>query len=178
MKGLVCAAMVLSIFLGCFPAADALAGTMEKGGGMVGKEAPLFQTKQADGKPFSLQTELREHKYTLINFWGLRCSSCIEELPTLEEMYRKYSSRGLSILGVNVDGVDCASLSAQIQKMGFKMSYKVLADEDLKIGDLYALTVAPLTYVVNGEGKIVYQHLGFEEGDEEKIAGFLATLFP
>ncbi len=178
MKGPVCLAVILSVFLGSFPVANSLAGTMEKGGGMVGKSAPLFQTKEADGKPFSLQAELREHKYTMINFWGLRCSSCIEEIPTLEEMHRKYSSRGLSVLGVNVDGVDCASLSAQIRKMGLKMSYKVLADEDLKIGDLYGLTVAPLTYVVSGEGEIVYQHLGFEEGDEEKMARFLATLFP
>ncbi len=171
-------ALTLLILLGGFPAAAAAAAAEKGSGGLVGKEAPLFKAKQAGCKPFDLQAELREHKYVLINFWGLRCSSCIEEIPLLEEMHRKYSPRGFSVLGVNVDGVDCETLAAQIRKIGLQMSYEVLADEEMKVCDLYDLGGAPLTYIVNSEGKIIYQHAGFEEGDEEKMTRFLSTLFP
>lgn len=153
-------------------------GEAAEKGGFVGKEAPVFRATRADGKPFDLAEHLKDNKYILINFWGLRCSSCIEEMPMLNEAHEKYASRGFLVVGVNVDGVNCETLAAQIKKIGLKMNYTVLADEELKIADLYALGAAPLTYVIGKDGRIIYQHAGFEEGDEEKMVRFLATLFP
>ncbi len=145
---------------------------------MVGKDAPLFQARLADGSDFRFQTELKSNKYVMVNFWGVRCGACIQEIPSLEEMFGKYSGQGFSVVGINVDGLDSETLSEQMKTLGLKMKYKVVADPELKIGDLFNMTGAPLTYIVSAEGKIVYQHAGYEEGDEVGMEKFVATLFP
>ncbi len=31
----------------------------------------------------------------LVNFWGVRCQNCIEEIPFLDRLYHKYGGKGL-----------------------------------------------------------------------------------
>lgn len=36
----------------------------------------------------------------LVTFWASDCRSCIEEMPRLSEIYRRYAQRGLKMFGV------------------------------------------------------------------------------
>lgn len=42
-------------------------------------------------------------KVTLIDFWGMWCAPCVEEMPVLHAAYAKYASRGFTILSIDTD---------------------------------------------------------------------------
>ena len=52
----------------------------------------------------------------LLNFWGLRCGACLEEMPYLEEIAKKYAGQGLVTLGVDTDGVDAKTVIETLQE--------------------------------------------------------------
>ncbi len=46
------------------------------------------------------------NKVTMINFWGTFCGPCINEMPYLAELEKKYRDKGFEILGVTTDATD------------------------------------------------------------------------
>lgn len=138
--------------------------------GLAGKQAPQFDASDPDGNPVSLSSLLDGGKgAVLINFWGLRCQACVQEIPHLNGLHRKYGSSGLKILGVNVDGLPGAKARALVSEMGIRMEYPWIPDPDFKVVDLYKMNGAPFNVLVDASGKVVYEHEGFEAGDEARI---------
>lgn len=135
----------------------------------VGKAAPLFRTADPDGNPVALEGLLRENRTVLLNFWGLRCASCIEEIPHLNEFHRKYEGAGLKILGVNVDGVAGPKVKEQMEKMGLKMLYPWIPDPEFKVIESFRMSAAPLNVIINSSGMVTFYHEGFFEGDEAML---------
>jgi len=136
---------------------------------LAGKDAPLFQTEGPDGKPVVLESLLGGKGPVLLNFWGLRCGSCIQEIPHLNDFHRRYEGSGLTILGVNVDGLPGPKIREQVERMGIEMLYPWIPDPDFKLIELYHMSGAPLNVLINSSGKVVYYHEGFEEGDEAAL---------
>jgi peroxiredoxin len=73
----------------------------------VGGEVPDFQFTDFDGKKRRL-SEFRG-KYLLIDFWGMWCPPCREELRHLKVAYSRFQARGFEILGMNTDEPEVAS---------------------------------------------------------------------
>src|SRR5690606_12662893 len=63
--------------------------------------APDFSLAKRGGGQMSLD-EL-EGQVVMINFWATWCVPCREEMPHLEALYKRYSSLGFTLLGVNVE---------------------------------------------------------------------------
>ena len=104
----------------------------------------------------------------LLNFWGLRCGACLEEMPYLETIGKKYAEKGLVVLGVDTDGIDAKTIIETLVDVGVKVSYPLLTDEEFKITDVYTNFLVPLTLVIDKAGVIRYIHTGFEKGTEAK----------
>ncbi len=157
------------LLLSLFVAGSAGAEPAVKGNKLVGSKAPLFATTDADGGKFVLEERLGRNRGTLINFWGLRCAPCIEEIPYLNAIAVRYKDKGIAIYGVNVDGVDSKTLREHIGKVGLDFKYTVLSDEDMKIVDLYGMTAAPATVFIDRDGIVRHYKEDFVAGDETKI---------
>ena len=138
----------------------------------VGEKAPDFVAEAVDGKRIVL-SEYRNSKVVVLNFWGVRCLPCLQEMPKLEHIYKKYKDQGMEMLGVNVDGVGSdiitKNLRKQIQGVELNVTYPLLLDLDFAIIDTYYLTVAPLTLVIDKEGVIRYMHIDYQPGDEIEL---------
>ncbi len=146
-----------------------------KGGVVVGESAPEFSTANLDGKVITLDTLTKTDKIVILNFWGLRCGACLEEIPQLNEIYRKYKD-DVSILGINVDAVDAQFLKQHMDKMGLVIEYEVVPDPEFILVDMFQLNAAPLTIVIDAEGTIRYRHEDYEPGDEKKLEGVIESL--
>ena len=56
-----------------------------------------------DKNVFNLQKQ--KGKVALVVFWANWCLVCRAEIIELDNLYKKYHSQGLEIIGLNVDGV-------------------------------------------------------------------------
>ena len=165
---------VLAVLLAMF-AGNAFANSVEKDANFVGKPSPAFVAQDIAGTPVASAKLFAGGKVVVLNFWGLRCGACLAEIPSLNDLHERYKDR-IVLLGVNNDGVDGPFLARQIGKMNLKINYTVLPDPEMKLVDLFKMTVAPLTLVVDQKGTVRYQHVDYAPGDEKALEAVVKSL--
>ena len=86
------------------------------------------------------------------------------ELPGFIALQKQYEKQGLTVIGVSVDQIQATEVKKFAQKSG--MNYPVMLSDsntDQAFGGIEAI---PTTFVIDREGRIVKQHLGFTEKEE------------
>lgn len=128
------------------------------------KIAPDFELKDSDGK--NLRLSNLKGKVILVNFWATWCEGCQLEIPWFVEFERRYTDRGLVVVGVAMDDDGWKSVRPWIKEK--KVNYPiVIGDEGL--GKQYGLGGMPLSVLVDREGKIADEHAGVvNKADTEK----------
>ncbi len=145
--------------------------------GLALTEAPLI-TRLAQGTPlspvprngsrilnFALPTAAGESiatdqfagKVLIINFWATWCQPCREEMPTLQSVYDKYRERGLALLGVNY-GEGSDAVVGYVREIG--VSFPIVLDRDMTVGQLYRVQGLPTTIFVDRQGIVRDMVLG------------------
>ena len=134
-------------------AVSAFANSPEKEANFVGQPSPAFEAVDITGTPVASAKLFDAGKVVVLNFWGLRCGACLAEMPSLNDLHERYKDR-VVFLGVNNDGVDGPFLAKQIAKMNLKIGYTTLPDPEMKLVDLFQMTVAPLTLIMDPKGTV------------------------
>jgi peroxiredoxin len=132
-----------------------------------GDVAPEIATIDLDNAKVALSS-FKGKKVVFLNFWGIRCGSCIEEMPYVEALYQKYKDKDAAFLGVDTDGVPADIIRAALKDLNLKISYTLLLDLEFTITDTYTNFLVPLTIVIDKKGVITYIHTGFEKGREKE----------
>ncbi len=168
-KGFVCLFAFLVIFaVGCATSSKTLTQPQYP-------QAPDVGFISVDGENSSL-SDYRGDSVVLINFWGLRCQSCIEGMPFLERLHNGYGGRGLIILGVNTDGVDGTLLKKFLPQFPLEVSYPLIVDPDFSLVDTFEVVAAPLTIMVAKDGTVRYRHKGYEPEVESEYVQVIEKL--
>lgn len=128
-------------------------------------QAPDFTLKSRSGENIKL-SELRGD-VVMINFWASWCAPCRQEMPLLEELYKKYSDLGFVLLGVNVEE-DSSKASELLREV--PVSFPVLYDNKNDVTKLYKVVAMPSTVMVDRDGNMRYLHRGYLPGYEEEYA--------
>lgn len=119
--------------------------------------APQAHFEDLQGKQFSLQ-QLRG-KPVIVNFWATTCPGCVLEIPALVELYHKYSTDNLMIIGVAMD----YDPESQVREMTRQknMTYPVVLDSNGELARAFGqVTLTPTTFFISKEGKIFKHKLG------------------
>ncbi len=135
------------------------------------RPAPDFSLDALDGKQVALN-ELRG-QVVMINFWASWCVPCKEEMPLLEQMYRKYKSMGFTLLGVNVEP-ESDKAEALLEKN--PVSFPVLFDRENRVSKLYNVARMPSSVLIDREGNVRYLHRGYKPGDENTYLNHIRAL--
>ncbi|GBF30790.1 thiol-disulfide oxidoreductase ResA [bacterium MnTg04] len=139
--------------------------------GMVGQPAPDFALKSLDGENLRL-SEFRG-EVVMINFWATWCGPCRQEMPLLEELYRRYKKVGFRLLGVNIDD-DLRSAIKMVDVLG--VSFPVLLDERKQVSRLYDVNAMPATLLIDRSGIVRYIHHGYRSGYEQSYVDEIREL--
>ena len=92
------------------------------------------------------------------------------ELPRLEPLHQTYRDRGLRI--VAVDGLRDRERATEFIA-DKELTYTFLengAGEDEFVYDLFQVSIYPTTFLIAADGRVLYRHVGLEEGDEARLA--------
>ncbi|MBV9107419.1 MAG: TlpA family protein disulfide reductase [Verrucomicrobia bacterium] len=91
-------------------------------------------------------------KPLLVEFWATWCPPCRKSIPHLNEIYSKYKSQGLQIVGITDE--DEATVK-KFQKQ-IPMDYSVAISTPGSIYQQFGITAIPTAFLVNKGGKIVW----------------------
>ncbi|MFQ5882845.1 MAG: peroxiredoxin family protein [Candidatus Methylomirabilales bacterium] len=126
----------------------------------VGYLAPDFALVSLDGKTVRL-SDLRGKKGVFINFWATWCPPCRLEMPTMEQVYQEYRSRGLEILAVSIDVGPKSVVKNFMQE--FRLTFPALLDPEGEVMYRYRLFSIPASFLIDKHGIIRFKELGYRD---------------
>ena len=112
--------------------------------------APDFSLPGPDGKQRSLKDY--RGKIVFLNFWATWCTSCRDEMPAMERLYKEFKGKGFEIVAVNVKDKRTDALAFVKQ---LKLSYPVMMDPQGEVGLLYGAWGMPMTYLIDENGLVL-----------------------
>ena len=126
-------------------------------------KAPDFTLKSKSGKNIRLSDYRGE--VVMINFWASWCGPCREEMPLLENLYKRYKKLGFVIIGVNVEA-DSSKANSYLRDI--TVSFPILYDTKNEVSKKYNVNNMPTTVILDRNGNIRYTHYGYKPGYEKK----------
>ena len=135
----------------------------------VGQPAPDVSLPGAKG-----QVNLADAKggVTYVDFWASWCGPCKQSFPWMNEMQSRYGSKGLRIIGVNLDKKreDADKFLAEV-----KADFNIAFDPSADTAKRYGVKGMPSSYLVGPDGKILMVHSGFREDERKELEQRIAT---
>jgi thiol-disulfide isomerase/thioredoxin len=133
--------------------------------------APSFVLRSRSGDSVSL--DKLKGQVVMLNFWASWCGPCRQEMPLLDQMHKRYSSLGFTLLGVNVEA---NTKDAERWLAETPVSFPVLFDKDSKVSKLYDVSAMPSTVFIDRKGNVRYLHRGYKPGDESEYLNQIRAL--
>jgi peroxiredoxin len=118
--------------------------------------APDFSFTSLQGEYISLE-DLRG-KVVVLDFWGTWCRPCVDSVPSLRSMHKRYSKEpSFVLIGISSD-------SNEVEWKEFteknKMIWPQYRDKDRRIQRAFGIRAFPTYIVIDHEGIVKYQSVG------------------
>jgi cytochrome c biogenesis protein CcmG/thiol:disulfide interchange protein DsbE len=141
-----------------------------RGAALIGREAPDFQLRlvanggalERDSTLLSLRA-LRGHPVVL-DFWATWCGPCRVQAPIVDEIARRWSDRGVTVIGIDTDAPEQGDPGPFAVAHG--LSYPIVHDVSGETSRDYGVSALPTLVVVSSEGRVVALRTGVTEGAE------------
>ena len=89
----------------------------------------------------------------LLNLWATWCIPCRIEMKSFDSLYRRFRSKGLTVLAVNIGNESAETVQSFIEKQS--LSFPVLLDKNRMVEKLYPTQTIPATFVIDKMGRII-----------------------
>src|SRR5215468_1671254 len=138
--------------------------------------APNFVgiSKWFNSAPLSI-SDLRG-KVVLADFWTYGCYNCVNTLPYVTKLYETYKDKGLVVVGIHTPEFpferSASNVQAALKRHG--ITYPVAQDNDSRTWNAYRNQYWPAQYIIDQNGRIVFEHAG--EGRYDEIDRTVARL--
>lgn len=134
-----------------------------------GESLPAVELKNLKGEKIDFSSLSNNGKPMVINFWATWCKPCISELDNINDVYEDWQDEtGIKIVAVSIDDSRNVRRVAPFVK-GRGWDYEVYTDENSDLRRALNINNPPHTLLINGEGKIVWEHNGYMPGDEDEL---------
>ncbi len=129
-----------------------------------------------DGNPVTIE-EYLEKGVVLVEFMTYTCVNCQRSFPYVASWYEKYKDKGLTVIGIHTPEFafehEISNVEAAMEKSGIQ--FPVVLDNGYGTWNAYGNRYWPRTFIIDGSGTIVYDHIGGGDYDvtEAKIVELL-----
>ena len=132
-------------------------------------QLPNVTLQDIDGNKVQTGTISNDGNPIIISFWATWCKPCLRELKAIHEVYPDWQDEtGVKMYIVSIDQAQDANKVKPLVD-GFGWEYEVLLDPNGDFKRAMNVQNVPHVFVLDGKGKIVYNHAGYVDGGEEDI---------
>ena len=130
---------------------------------------PSVVVQKLDGSKFNTSEIENDGKPIILNFWATWCSPCKRELNNIAEMYDEWQDEtGVKLIAISIDDTrNMAKVAPYVNGKGW--DYEVYIDPNGDLKRALSVNNIPHTFLLNGDGEIVWQHNSYTEGDEYEL---------
>ena len=140
------------------------------------RKVPAVDLKTLEGKSANSSKFSNDGKPMIISFWATWCSPCKKELNTIAEVYDDWKKEtGVKLIAIAIDDSKSSNnVAPYVNSKGWEYESYLDVNSDFKRA--MGVINPPQTFIVDGNGNIVWQHVGFKEGDEAQYIGVVRKL--
>ena len=124
--------------------------------------------ENAQGKIVSVRS-LANGKPMIISYWSIACKPCIQELNAINDALAEWREEAdLEVVAVSTDD---ARLKATAKAVATSRGWEFIClfDENQELKRAMNVSLTPQSFVVDGEGNIIYSHSGYTPGSEQVL---------
>jgi len=127
---------------------------------------PAIDVKTLDGAKFNTSQLSNDGKPIVITFWALWCVNCLKELAAIKEVYSEWQDEtGVKVVAVSIDDAKSVDkVKPFVNGKGWE--YDVFLDTNKDLYRALNINLIPHTFVLNGNGEVVWQHVTYTPGSE------------
>jgi len=135
----------------------------------VNAQLPNIKLKDVTGNTIDISKIENEGNPIIISFWATWCKPCKAELNAIAEEFEDWADEtGVKLIAISIDDARSSSrVEPYVNAMGW--DYTVLMDPNGDMKRAMNVNNVPHTFLLNGEGKIVWDHNNYSPGDENEL---------
>lgn len=134
---------------------------------------PILSPDYLDGNGARLALSDFRGRYVVLAFWSTWCVPCAVEYPELVDFEDDFADRGVTVVGILHRDSPAEALAFS---KGFADAFVSVVDEDAAAARAYQIRGVPVTVVVDPDGNIVDQSLGWFEGKGAELRAHFEVL--
>ena len=142
----------------------------------ISAQLPNVKLQDMDGNTVQTGEISNDGKPIIISFWATWCKPCLRELKAIHEVYADWQDEtGVKMIIVSIDQAQDANKVKPLVD-GFGWEYEVLLDPNGDFKRAMNVQNVPHLFILDGKGKIVYNHTGYTDGGETEIYDIISKL--
>ncbi len=150
--------------------------TMVSFGQLGNQKIASVDIKTIDGKTINTSTFSNDGKPMVINFWATWCKPCVRELSNIAELYPDWvDETGVKVIAISIDDSRTMTRVAPFVN-GKGWEYEVYIDPNGDFKRAMNVPNVPHTFLIDGNGKVVFQHTSYTDGDEVELYELIKKL--
>lgn len=135
-----------------------------------GGKAPDFSVVTDSGRRVS--PESFSGKVLVLNFWATWCAPCIEEIPSLNEMQKRFAGSGIVVVAVSIDK-NQQKYRAFLDRI--HVSFDTARDASSDLSTRYGTFQYPETYIIK-DGRIMRKFAQAEDWLSDDLTQYIQSL--
>jgi cytochrome c biogenesis protein CcmG/thiol:disulfide interchange protein DsbE len=142
----------------------------------VASTLPAVSVKDLNGQNVNFAEFASNGQITIVSFWATWCKPCLVELTNIDNVYEEWQKKyNVRLIAVSVDDSRTApKVKPLVTSKNWTYDFLIDANSDLRRA--LNVTNPPTTFLLDKNGKIVFTHTGYLEGDENELEHKIAEL--
>ena len=121
--------------------------------------------------------DLLEEGMVLFDFWATWCKPCQLALPEMQRVYEEYHDRGLTVIGISVDGPRNFSKVRPFANR-LSLTFPLVLDTTGELQRAFKVTAIPTSILIDSAGVVLKVRQGYRPGEGKEYAKLMEELLP